>query len=655
MLGEKIAEQRKKLGLSQEELAEELNISRSTLAGYEAENKKPSYKVLGRMAEYFGVTTDYLLELEGEGNTMLGNRITELRKACDMSQKELGEKLGVSASAIGMYEQGRREPSNAMMIAMEKLFGVTVDYLLGVTDTLETGIRNCGNTIKELRTEAGMTQEELGKLLNVQNAAVSKYESGKIPLTGETLLKLSKIFNVSTDYLLGAEERAVMEPEENEPETGTALKFGNRLRELRVSEGITQLQMAVILDTSKSNISKYEAGTVEPGMETINEIARFFEVTTDYLFGMETGGNTMIGGKIADLRKELGLNQEELAERLNVKQPTVANWELDRREPDLETVKKIASLFGVTTDYLLGLAKGGNTMLGKRINELRRASGMTQEEFGKKLGVIKQTVSSWENDLSEPNHAATVTIAKLFGVTTDYLLGAEEGGNTMLGKRINELRKSSGMTQEELGKKLGVVKSTISLWESDSSEPNHAATIALAKLFGVTTDYLLGAEGDAMGTEEKINEIAQRVGRNIRSIREQAGLSQRDFAEGFGVSNGAVGMWETGKRQPDLNMLIQIAHFGGTNLDDLVMKDLTPPVPLYVRNMVYLRKKRGYSQGELATVLGLQGASSIDLVESGKCELPVSKLVHLAEFFGVTMDQITRQDLSQEVSECRQQ
>ena len=586
MLGEKIAEQRKKLGLSQEELAEKLNISQKSISKYELGDRKPQYKVLARMAEYFGVTTDYLLELDGGGNTVLGERIAELRKVCDMSQKELGEKLGVSASAIGMYEQGRREPNNAMMIAMEKLFGVTVDYLLGVTDTLETGIRNCGNTIKELRTKAGMTQEELGKLLNVQNAAVSKYESGKIPLTGETLLKLSKIFNVSTDYLLGAEERAVMEPEENEPETGTALKFGNRLRELRVSEGITQLQMAVILDTSKSNISKYEAGTVEPGMETINEIARFFEVTTDYLFGMETGGNTMIGGKIADLRKELGLNQEEMAERLNVKQPTVANWELDRREPDLETVKKIASLFGVTTDYLLGAEKGGNTMLGKRISELRRASGMTQEEFGKKLGVIKQTVSSWENDLSEPNHAATVTIAKLFGVTTDYLLGAE---------------------------------------------------------------------GDTMGTEEKINEITQRVGRNIRSIREQAGLSQRDFAEGFGVSNGAVGMWETGKRQPDLNMLIQIAQFGGTNLDDLVMKDLTPPVPLYVRNMVYLRKKRGYSQGELATVLGLQGASSIDLVESGKCELPVSKLVHLAEFFGVTMDQITKKDLSQEVSGCRQQ
>lgn len=434
---------------------------------------------------------------------MLGERIAEQRKKLGLSQEELAEKLNISQKSISKYELGDRKPQYKVLVRMAEYFGVTVDYLLRSTDTQDFGICDCGNTIKELRTEAGMTQEELGMLLNVQNAAVSKYESGKVPLTGETLLKLSKIFNVSTDYLLGAEE-----------------------------------------------------------------------------------GNTMIGGKVAELRKEQGLNQKELAKKIGVSRSALSLYEIDRREPDLETVKKIASLFGVTTDYLLGLAKGGNTMLGKRINELRRASGMTQEELGKKLGVIKQTVSSWEND---------------------------------------------------------------------SSEPNHAATIALAKLFGVTTDYLLGAEEDTMGTEETINEITQRVGRNIRSIREQAGLSQREFAEGFGVSAGAVGMWETGRREPDINMLIQIAHFGGTNLDDLVMKELTPPVPLYVQNMIYLRKKIGYSQSEMAMELGLQGPSSIDLVESGKCELPVSKLVHLAEFFGVTMDQITKQDLSQEVSGCRQQ
>lgn len=42
-----------------------------------------------------------------------------------------------------------------------------------------------GNRVRVLREQAGMTQAELGKLLNVRDAAISKYESGKIPLTGE--------------------------------------------------------------------------------------------------------------------------------------------------------------------------------------------------------------------------------------------------------------------------------------------------------------------------------------------------------------------------------------------------------------------------------------------------------------------------------------
>ena len=60
-----------------------------------------------------------------------------------------------------------------------------------------------GNRVRVLREQAGMTQAELGKLLNVRDAAISKYESGKIPLTGDTLLLLSQIFNISIDYILG--------------------------------------------------------------------------------------------------------------------------------------------------------------------------------------------------------------------------------------------------------------------------------------------------------------------------------------------------------------------------------------------------------------------------------------------------------------------
>lgn len=61
---------------------------------------------------------------------MLGARIATLRRAAGLSQGELARRLQVSASAIGMYEQGRREPSAEILVALSRVFGVTLDYLL---------------------------------------------------------------------------------------------------------------------------------------------------------------------------------------------------------------------------------------------------------------------------------------------------------------------------------------------------------------------------------------------------------------------------------------------------------------------------------------------------------------------------------------------
>lgn len=61
----------------------------------------------------------------------------------------------------------------------------------------------------------------------------------------------------------------------------------------------------------------------------------------------------MLGDKIKELRNKKGIYQQELANILSVSKSTVAMWETNKREPDLETIKKIASYFGVSTDYLI--------------------------------------------------------------------------------------------------------------------------------------------------------------------------------------------------------------------------------------------------------------------------------------------------------------
>jgi len=64
----------------------------------------------------------------------------------------------------------------------------------------------------------------------------------------------------------------------------------------------------------------------------------------------------MLGDRIRELRTKKGMTQKELADILGVTDAAIGMWENARREPDVEHIKKMATIFGVTTDYLIGQA-----------------------------------------------------------------------------------------------------------------------------------------------------------------------------------------------------------------------------------------------------------------------------------------------------------
>lgn len=69
-----------------------------------------------------------------------GQRLKELRKNAGLSQKQLGQLVGVTKSVISFYELQDRSPSPLVLIKLSGIFHVTTDYLLGIdrSETIDT-------------------------------------------------------------------------------------------------------------------------------------------------------------------------------------------------------------------------------------------------------------------------------------------------------------------------------------------------------------------------------------------------------------------------------------------------------------------------------------------------------------------------------------
>ncbi len=63
--------------------------------------------------------------------SILGDRIKKERENLNLAREDLAKKIGVSYSAIAMYEQGNREPNNELLLKMCEIFNCSIDYLMG--------------------------------------------------------------------------------------------------------------------------------------------------------------------------------------------------------------------------------------------------------------------------------------------------------------------------------------------------------------------------------------------------------------------------------------------------------------------------------------------------------------------------------------------
>lgn len=138
------------------------------------------------------------------------------------------------------------------------------------------------------------------------------------------------------------------------------------------------------------------------------------------------------------------------------------------------------------------------------------------------------------------------------------------------------------------------------------------------------------------------------LAQNLRYLREQRGFNQKELSDVLGMSRAAIGNWEKQHRIPDIETIIKLAQFFDVTLDDFILKELRPPTPLYVKNLRYLRSKHDMTHEDIADLLGYRRKQRYVAIETGEASVSVEDLEKLADFFGVTMDQLIKQDLSKD-------
>lgn len=103
------------------------------------------------------------------------DRMKELRKEQKMTQDELADKLGISRSTVGMYEQGRREPDFEMLDMTADVFDVSIGYMVGNNERGRYP-RHADEPQERKPKQIGVTLEEerLVKAFRAANADVRK-------------------------------------------------------------------------------------------------------------------------------------------------------------------------------------------------------------------------------------------------------------------------------------------------------------------------------------------------------------------------------------------------------------------------------------------------------------------------------------------------
>ena len=140
------------------------------------------------------------------------------------------------------------------------------------------------NRLRDLREDKDLKQKNIAEYLQIHQTTYSDYELGELNIPVPVLHKLADFYGVSIDYLLCRTN--VKEPYPQARKKWVWIKMYERIRALREDNDLKQEDIARYLNCTQACYSNYENGKRDIPTEVLQALARYYNVSSDYLLGM---------------------------------------------------------------------------------------------------------------------------------------------------------------------------------------------------------------------------------------------------------------------------------------------------------------------------------------------------------------------------------
>lgn len=253
--------------------------------------------------------------------------------------------------------------------------------------------------ILTLMSENADTAYKIEKDLGLASGIFQKWKNGKSSPSPEAIVKLSQYFGVSTDYIFGLTNKKASVINTNEYNLPLIIE---RVLELLDTTNEATYKVEKNAGLSNASFQAWKNGRSKPSSDSIVKLAKYFNVTTDYLLGLsdspslsqptkaekqssssvekQSSSADILFGKIYDLMFENDLNAHSFEIKAGLSNGSIQSWKTGKSAPSRRTLARIASAFNISEDYFYTERKTPSEVMPQAVQPAQ-TSNLTPQEI----------------------------------------------------------------------------------------------------------------------------------------------------------------------------------------------------------------------------------------------------------------------------------